>query len=51
MSEMTIKQRVARMIEKECQRNSLRELCEYWDVTIEDFYEFILAGVGGKQNA
>ena len=46
MSEMNTKQRVARMIEKECQRNSLKELCEYWDVTIDDFYEFISAGIG-----
>lgn len=32
---------VERMIEKECQRNSLVELCESWGVTLEDFYECI----------
>jgi len=50
MSEMTTKQTVARMIEKECQRNSLRELCECWEVTIEDFYEFISAGIRGTKD-
>lgn len=32
---------VCQMIEKECCRNSLTELCEYWDVTPNDFYEFL----------
>lgn len=29
------------MIEKECCRTSLTELCEYWGVTTEDFWEFL----------
>lgn len=32
---------VSRMIEKECQRNSLVDLCEIWEVSINDFYEFL----------
>ena len=29
------------MIEKECQRNDLTELCETWDITTDDFYNFL----------
>lgn len=40
---MTKKQLYAirRLIEKECQRNSLAELCECYDVTCEDFEDFL----------
>ena len=37
--------RIVRMIEKECCRNSLMELCEHYDITCDEFYEFIGAGV------
>ena len=33
--------RTEQMICKECQRNSLAELCENWGIETEDFYEFI----------
>ena len=29
------------MIEKECQRQDLSEICEYWDVTVDEFNEFL----------
>ena len=32
--------KVVCMISKECCRNDLSELCEYWDVTTDDFNEF-----------
>lgn len=35
---------VAAMIEKECCRNSLTELCEWWGITTDDFDRFIRAG-------
>lgn len=28
------------MIDKECSRNDLSELCDYWGVTIDDYNEF-----------
>jgi len=28
---------IRRMIEKECQRNSLTDLCEHWGITCDDF--------------
>lgn len=36
---------VAHMIEKECCRESLSDLCEEWGVTIADFEAFIAAGI------
>lgn len=30
-----------RMIEKECQRSSLKELCESWGFDCEAFYHFL----------
>ena len=33
--------KVLRMIEKEVCRNDLGELCEYWGVTEDDYFEFI----------
>lgn len=32
---------VNHMISKECCRNDLSELCDYWGVTTEDFDEFL----------
>ena len=39
-----IVKKIIRMIEKECCRNSLDELCEYWNVTTDDFEEFLANG-------
>ena len=33
--------RIESMICKECQRNSLTDLCEYWNVTTDEFYDFL----------
>lgn len=33
--------RITRMITEECSRFSLAELCEYWEVTIEEFETFL----------
>jgi hypothetical protein len=42
---------IRRMIEKECQRTSLADLCEYWGVTCDDFYNFLdAAKPRGEQN-
>ncbi len=40
---MTKKQLYAirRLIEKECQKNSLTELCEWYNITYEDFEDFL----------
>jgi len=43
-------QNVSRMIEKECQRNSLVELLESWDLTTGDWYDFINRGLGYDDN-
>lgn len=32
---------IKRMIEKECCRTSLVELCEYWCVDTKDFWDFL----------
>ena len=32
---------VVNMIDKEVTRDSLADLCEYWDVTVDDYHEFI----------
>lgn len=32
---------VVKMIDKEVTRDSLADLCEYWDVTVDDYYEFL----------
>lgn len=32
---------VAAMIRKECCRTSLKDLCEYWDITPDDFDLFL----------
>lgn len=41
---------VFRMIEKECQRNSLVDLCECWDITLGDFYEVTAAMLSGERS-
>lgn len=41
---------VFRMIEKECQRNSLVDLCEYWGITLNDFYEVTAAMLSGERS-
>lgn len=40
---------VFRMIKKECQRNSLVDLCECWDITLNDFYEVTAAMLSGER--
>lgn len=35
--------KVREMIEKECQRDSLTDLCDTWGLTVQDFYEFLEA--------
>ncbi len=35
---------ISNMIYKECRRNSLVDLCEYWGVSTDDFDAFINAG-------
>ena len=39
LDDKTIK-KVEYMITKECQRQSLTELCEEWDITVNDFYSY-----------
>ena len=43
-------QKVCRMIEKECSRNSLVDLLEYNDLTENDWYTFINRGLGCENN-
>jgi len=35
---------ISNMIYKECRRNSLADLCEYWSVSTDDFDAFMNAG-------
>ena len=42
---MTKAEKICRMIEKECERHSLTELCENWDVSVGDFYEFLSVAI------
>lgn len=34
-------QAIKQMIEDECTRDSLQELCDNWGITTEDFWEFL----------
>ena len=36
---------IAYAIRKECQRNSLYDWCESWDITIDEFEEFLSNGI------
>ena len=38
---------IAYAIRKECQKDSLYEWCESWDITIEEFEEFLANGIRG----
>ena len=43
---------VSYMIAKTCQKDSLVDLCEYWGVTVDEFYEFLelaLKNAGEKE--
>jgi len=43
---------IAYMITKECQRNSPVDLCEAWEISVDDFYKFIEAGkIGCKEDS
>lgn len=38
---------IAYAIRKECQKDSLYEWCENWDITIDEFEEFLANGING----
>lgn len=38
---------ICAMIEKEVCRNDIGELCEYWDVTENDYHEFMKLAKSG----
>jgi hypothetical protein len=42
---------VSYMIAKTCQKDSLADLCEYWDVTIDEFYEFLELALKNAENS
>ena len=39
---------VAYAITKECQKYSLYDWCETWDITIDEFEEFLSNGIKGS---
>ena len=41
---------IAYAIRKECQRSSLYDWCETWDITIEEFEEFLANGIRGSES-
>ena len=41
---MTKAETIEYAIKKECQRFSLVEWCESWDITVEEFYRFLELG-------
>ena len=43
-------ERVKEMIEETCQKDSLADLCEYWNVTIDEFYEFLELALKNAEN-
>lgn len=44
MNNKTKGETIAYAIKKECQRDSLVEWCESWEITLSDFYDFLAAG-------
>lgn len=40
---------IAYAIKKECQRISLYDWCETWEITIEEFEEFLKNGIKGSE--
>ena len=40
---------VAYAIRKECQKDSLYDWCESWDITIAEFEEFLSNGIKGSE--
>ena len=40
---------IAYAIKKECQRSSLYDWCESWDITIDEFEEFLENGIKGSE--
>ena len=41
---------IAYAIKKECQRSSLYDWCETWDITIDEFEEFLANGIKGSES-
>ena len=39
---------IAYAIRKECQKDSLYDWCETWDITIDEFEEFLANGINGS---
>ena len=40
---------IAYAIRKECQRSSLYDWCESWDITTDEFEEFLENGIKGSE--
>ena len=41
---------IAYAIKKECQKDSLYEWCESWDIAIGEFEEFLANGIKGSES-
>ena len=41
---------IANAIRKECRRSSLYDWCETWDITIEEFEEFLSNGIKASES-
>ena len=41
---------IAYAIRKECQKYSLYDWCETWDITIDEFEEFLSNGINGSDS-
>ena len=41
---------IAYAIRKECQKDSLYDWCESWDITIDEFEEFLSNGIKGNES-
>ena len=40
---------IAYAIRKECQKDSLYDWCETWDIAIDEFEEFLSNGINGNE--
>ena len=41
---------IAYAIRKECQKDSLYDWCKTWDITIDEFEEFLSNGINGSDS-
>ena len=41
---------IAYAIRKECQKDSLYDWCETWDIAIDEFEEFLSNGIKGSES-